>query len=400
MSSFAGVVESAFLRGEAAVTTEKNELTAVSAFDTAAIPYADITAFEARDWAVHIQTDHGPVKIARLGREWEHLYEKLYAAYNKKVLSALFVEGGPLLETEGEYRAEENGRVLSGRAVLQIYDNCVCVLPPDENARRIPLCFLDDMRQAGFELTLTLDTGERCGFIRLGRVTDPFEACVTRQLHKMREKTLAVVQQLDPSLPAMQAAAVAKRLPEGVAAPLGQLEAIAPSFAAAVEGKIRESRAAGSYEIFRELCDPAQICVGLKKQFARGSGGAEGGGVSDAAENGGPTEELMLWMIAPGKNGRTAAVEFGEADAATFLYSFACGWEAFRQSLNRALEAIAFRREGIRLRDEELLLPQYDTYKMAARRNAALQFVRGCFAGRVIHATPESWRREVEKHLG
>ena len=396
---YTGVMESGFLRGEVTLSIGKTELTAVSAFDTAVVSYADITAIEYRDWAAHLQTDRGPVKLSRMGRNGERFYDDLCAAYNKKVLAALFVAGGPLIETIGEYRAEEGGRAFAGRGVLQVYGNCVCVLPPNEDARRIPLCFLADMRQEGFVLALTLDTGERYSVIRLGRDTDPFEAGITEQLRKMRDKALAVVRQMDPALPAMQAAAIAKCLPEGVAAPLGQLAAIAPSFVKAVERKIGESSATASYAAFRELCDPAQICVGLKKQFARGGGGEATADAPEGTQEEDLEEELMLWMIAPGKNGRTAAVEFGEADAATFLYRYDCGWDSFRQSLNLALEAIAFRREGIRLRDAELLLPQYDTYKMAARRNAALQFVRGCYAGRVIHASPEKWKRNVAKHL-
>ena len=399
-----GLMESGFLRGEVTLDIGKDELTAVSAFDTAAISYADIQSIEFRDWAAHIQTDHGPVKISRMGRSGDPFYDELCAAYNKKVLAALFVGGAPLIETRGEYRIEENGRTLFGRAVLQVYDNCVCILPPGEDARRIPLCFLSDMQQVGFELTLTLDTGERYSMIRLGRDTDPFEAHITKQLRKMRDKTSAMVRQIDPSLSTMQAAAIAKLVPEGAAAPLGQLTAIAPSFAKALEAKIAGSRAAESYAAFRELCGPAQICLGLKKQFGWGTQESSQEEENQEPEAGdGQQDDLMLWMIAPGRDGHTAAVEFavGEGEsAATFIYRFDCGWDAFWHSLNRALEAIAFKREVIRLGDQELLQPQYDAYKMAVRRNVSLQYVRGCFAGRVVHASPERWKREIAKHLG
>ena len=103
----------------------------------------------------------------------------------------------------------------------------------------------------------------------------------------------------------------------------------------------------------------------------------------------------MLWLLAPGENGHTAAVEFAVAEgeaAATFIYRFEGGFDAFARSFNRALEAISFKREGIRLSEEELLKPEYAHYFMASRRNAALRLIRACFAGRVIHASPEKWK--------
>ncbi|MCL2696014.1 MAG: PH domain-containing protein [Clostridiales bacterium] len=385
-NEFRGTIESAVINGEVTLTVGEEGLTAVSLFDTADFPYADITAIAFADWAAHIQTDDGPVTVSRLGLAGEPFYQKLYQAYNKKVLKALFAEGAPLLETVGEYRIEENTNVIagltrnlstaiSGRAVIQVFENCVCILPPDENARRIPLCFLSGMDQSDWQLTLSLDTGETYHLIRLGYDTTPMARCIAEQLKKLREKTIDMVKAIDPALTPAQASALAKLLPEGAAAPLGQLAAIAPTFADALRAKLAESRAGESFEVFNEICDPAEICVGLGQQ---------------------------LWLIGPGRNGRTAAVEFDVAEgesAATFLYQFDGDVPLFTKQLNRALEAIAFKREVIRLTPDELRLPQYGNYKMAVRRNASLQFIRSCFVGRVIHATPESWRRNIENQL-
>jgi NADH pyrophosphatase NudC (nudix superfamily) len=49
----------------------------------------------------------------------------------------------------------------------------------------------------------------------------------------------------------------------------------------------------------------------------------------------------------------------------------------------------------IRLTDDELRKPENADYYMAAKRTAALQFVRANFAGRVIHSSPEAWKKKL-----
>jgi hypothetical protein len=100
-------------------------------------------------------------------------------------------------------------------------------------------------------------------------------------------------------------------------------------------------------------------------------------------------------MIAPSPDGQYAAVEFAEADSATFVYRTGGNFTAFARQINRALEAIDWRREVIRLTDAELRKPENADCYMAAKRTAALQFVRANFAGRVIHSSPEAWKRKL-----
>jgi hypothetical protein len=49
----------------------------------------------------------------------------------------------------------------------------------------------------------------------------------------------------------------------------------------------------------------------------------------------------------------------------------------------------------IRLSAEELQKPENDSYLMAVKRTAALQFVRSHFVGRVIHSNTEAWKRRL-----
>jgi hypothetical protein len=308
-----------------------------------------------------------------------------------------------------------------------VYENCVVALPHDLSARRVPLCFTGGIDKGDYALTLKLLTGESYTFAKLGYDTAQFADAVEKQIRALREKSLAAIKELDTSLTAAQASQLAKIMPEGAAAPMGQLAEIAPSFAAALESKLAETRAADSYKAFKELCDPARIWVGFKKNDTADSAGGlpdMGGGIGSmlgGLTGGNPMEALggivggtatadgeepeapppdpyLLWLIVLSPDGQYAAVEFavqpGES-AATFVYQTCGDFTLFAARLNRALEAISFKREVIRMTDAELRKPENADYYMATKRTASLQFIRANFAGRVIHSSPEAWKRKL-----
>ena len=401
---------SPLLSGEVKLAVGEDALAATGLFDAVALLYADMTALYLADYAVTIQTESGNLVISRMGSWCEPFYAALLAAYNKKVLQALFVSGAPLLTAEGAYRHAENGGVLSGTAPVRLFENSVCTLPPDLHARRIPLCFLTGMDRSEYEITFHLDE-ERYSISKLGYDTAPFADGVEKQLRTLREQALAAVRELDPTLTGMQAAAIAKLMPEGAAAQMGKLAAIAPSFVQALEEAIDAGRAAESYKAFCGLSNPEDIYIGVRKNTA--SAGTAGG--PDALLSGGnPLEALkkladgesgedtpqpqpyLLWLIVPSPDKTACAVEFaGDLDdaAATFVYRFDGSFDAFAKKLNYALEAIDFKREVIRLTDGELQAAERSDRRMAVQRNPSLQLVRRCFAGRVIHSG--SWAEKL-----
>lgn len=407
---YTGWVDSLPISGEAALCIEEDRLALITLFDAHHIPYADVNAFEIRDYAVHITAKAGAFTIARLGNACEPFYDELYAAYNKKVRKALFAGKTPLLKATGEYRYTENGATAKGAAPIEVYEDCILILPPNTEARRVPMCFVTAVEKGSFALTLRLNPGESYTFSKLGYDSAPFEDVLTKRLYDLRKKALENVKALDPTLGTAQASAIAKLMPEGLAARMGELAAIAPSFVRALEEKVKESRSAESYAVLKTICAKEQICVGIRKSFGKWADaktdipGEEG--VFDESEDGPSAngeEKTMVWMIAPGENGGVAAVEFAVAEeesAATFVYRFQGGFESFARAFNRAIEAIGFKREVIRLSDDELNKPEYAEYDMAIKRNASLRFIRRCFAGRVIHCSPERWKQGLLEYMG
>jgi hypothetical protein len=413
---------SSFVNGEVKLTIGENGLTAAALFDAAEIAFAEMNLIELADYVVTVRADSGDYTFSRMGGLCQPFYDALREAYNKAVLRALFVSGKSIASATGEYRYTEavNGAAVSGSAPVYVYENSVVSLPPDLGARRVPLCFVSGMDKGDYELTLRLDTGERYTYAKLGYDTVPIEAAIEKQIRALREKSLAAVNEIDPTLTAAQASRIARLMPEGAAAPLGEIMAIAPSFVTAIEAAIADSRAVESYRVFKNVTDP-QIYVGFRKNAGSINGAAGAierltGGLGDMLGGGNPLSALgggtggetedppatpyLFWLIAPSPDGRFAAVEFAEADSATFVYRTGGDFPDFAQRLNRALEAINFKREVIRLSDAEIQKPENADYYMANKRTEALQFVRANFAGRVIHSSAEAWERKLTELWG
>ena len=427
-------VASSLVNGEAKLTVGEDALMVTALFDAVEIPYADIRALVFADYTVTLRTADGNLSFSRMGRWAQPFYGALYAAYNQKVKKALFVSGSPLLTASGTCQYTENGQTVQCLAPVEVYETCVCVLPPDENARRIPLCFANGLEKSEYSVTLRLLTGEVYTFGKLGYDTAPFANIIETQIRSLREKSLAAIAELDPSLRAVQTAQLAKCLPPGAAAPFGLLTGIAPSFVAALEIQLNNSRAAETFRIFRTRCNPEKIYVGFKKNTpdsgiagnplaALGGGNPLGtagenplgipsgslNGAAKAQEEALPPDPYTLYLIAPSPYGGACAVEFaGDPDdaAATFVfrtrdprtsagYSFDDEFAYFAHRLYRALEAIDFKREVLRLSDDELRKPAYAHYRMAVQRNSALRFVRACLVGRVIHNS--AWQCKLEE---
>jgi len=404
-------VVSPFVNGEVKLTINDNSLTVTALFDIAEIIFAKMNVLDLTDYVITVKTDDGDYIFSRMGSWCQQFYDALYNAYNKAVLRSLFIKDSPILTVTGDYHYTENIISSSGKAPVHIYENNVTVLPPNVSARRVPFCFVSGMDKGDFTLTLRLDTGESYTYAKLGYETTKFADTIEKQIRKLREESLAMVKELDATLTTAQASQIAKLMPKGVAVPMGQLYKIAPSFMAVLENKIATTKAVESYEIFKELCNPAQIWVGYwknetVKESTQGLPSAITGGLSnilDISTDDGNTgseqtvvsDQYMIWLIAPSADGQFAAVEFAEAGNATFVYRTCGNFDGFAKQLNRALEAINFKREVIRLSDEELLRLENADYYMAAKRTAALQFIRSNFVGRVIHSSTERWKNNL-----
>lgn len=393
---------------DATLTVDADGLLFTARFDQFLIPYGEMTGFHWLDGRMEIQAVDGCVAVSGMGQSAQWFYDKLYAAYNEAVLKALLVEGGYNFEAEGEYIAEENGQTRRGQAVIRLYADCLCLLPPSEEARRIPLCFLTAAENDGFTLTLTLSTGERFTLSKLGRELDNLDRLLTAALRTLRELTLAWIKELAPNLSTMQATTAAKLMPLGTAASMEKLSAAA-SLKSVLEQKIGESRMAQSYPWLCNLCGGHGLMVGAlppppenpEQPAILPVAEATHTALENEPEQAEEAEpKPILWMIAPDESRQVAAVELAlgnDEAAATYLYRVEGEWAPFAQQIDRALEATGFQRELILLPDEKLHTPEHLAASMLVRRTPALTLLRSCFVGRAIHSSHDRWQRDIEK---
>ena len=470
-----GTVASVPVNGEAEITVSEDGFALASLFDSTRAPWSDVTGLRYADYTVYVQTRAAAFAFSKLGYDAEPLYDHMLAAYCDKVRKCLFIDSGLLAKAKGDAGATRG-------VPIEVYEDCVVSLPPDLNAKRVPLSFVNGFRDQDYTLWISVIDGTQASYSKLGYDHAPVSKAIQDAIKNLREKTIRQVSAIDPAISADTASRLAKLMPEGIAAPIGTITSIAPSFAAALEDRIAQSRAAETYKVFQDISGADAVCVGFRANNLSfgdgdGDGGGDGAGGGDRAGGGGDRAEagkggaggglpggdssgmagvlggmlggggdsgmagalggmlggggdssgmagalggmlggggdaeggesspdpFIPWLIAPTPSGNACAVEFAGAtgeSAATFVYRFSGPWDAFRLKLGIALEAIAWKREIIRLTDEELADPAYADYRMANDRNEALRFVRGCFAGRALHHSMDSWRKQVTDLLG
>ncbi|MCL2712958.1 MAG: hypothetical protein FWD37_06800, partial [Methanomassiliicoccaceae archaeon] len=380
---------SPIVNGETKTTIGKDSFIVAALFDVAEIMFVDVNSIESVNYDIVVRTDDGDLIFSRMGQWAQPFHDSLCSSYNKAMLRAFFVSGEPLVTVKGDYSYVEDGKEASGKAFASVYDDCVALLPPNSLARRIPLCFVSGIEKKEFEITLKVNSCSGDGhdtytFSKLGHGTDAFANAIEKQIRALQERTLHLLKEVDPSLTTMQLSKLIKMMPNGTAAPLGDIASAASSFKAAADEKLTKGRAGDSYNVFKELCTPDKVWVGFRKSENEKTSAAAApmntpDGATDTPEN--EKQDNLCWMIAPSPDERSMTVEFAEADTATFVYRTDGNISRSAAMLNRSLEAIKFKREVIRLTDEELLLPENADYRMAAKFTSSLRFIRSNFAG-------------------
>jgi len=142
------------------------------------LDYADVAALRPVNHRVLIDTLMGEtLEISMLGFSFDGFWEELTACFNDRSLEALFIEETQLMRCEGEYVLPDE----TGRGVVALYPDAVCILPPGAGAVRVPLCFTERMELNGYQLTLALRSGGVFTVGKMGYDTKPFAERAEKQ---------------------------------------------------------------------------------------------------------------------------------------------------------------------------------------------------------------------------
>lgn len=408
VSEYEGTVSSPALSGEAKLLICADGLVIDGLFNRESVAYADMDSIAFEDYAVQIKANGETICISQMGRSCEWFHHELLDAYNSKVLSSFYVTGAPDLETEGQYRREG----INSNAVIRVFSDCLCILPPDLKARRIPFVFLNGMKKEDYTLTVMLNTGEAYSFSMLGSDLDPLENVIADHVRTQRNNDTAFIKKLRPAAGFSESAKAGVLLREGIAVPLKKLPAM---LAEILEAKVRNSKMCATYEQLKNICDHEHLAVGIKSLPEEDFEALKQALVEKLNENAEESAEesaeltfeqedalrWVIWAVILSKDGKTAVAEFsfpGE-DAATYLFRADLEWERFLILLNWGMEATKMRREVFSLTEEALKKEEYAQQRMLIVRTPALEELRKRFIGRVIHRSDEGWKKSLVEKL-
>ena len=172
--------------GDTKISIEKTGLQIGSGF----LDYADIDLLKPMSHRVLIDTAAGEcIEIAMLGFSYDGFWQELTERYADRSLEALFTGDSPVMSVEGEYQIPGE----QGRAIINLYTDSVCILPQTSNAVRIPLAFTTQIRQEGYLLSLTLQTGEEYTIGKMGYSTQPFAERALSAADKVKKERKALL---------------------------------------------------------------------------------------------------------------------------------------------------------------------------------------------------------------
>lgn len=384
---YKGKVDSPLISGEVSLIIGDTGLAISSLLETIEIRYYEMDAVRAADHKVFVIADQGRFVFEKMGQWCEPFYRALREAYDAEMRKALFVSGDPVMTAGGDFSylendngsgADEGAFVHCGKADIELYDHAVCFLTGDINSRRVPLCFVRELVKNDFEFKFILDNGDIYSCSKLGYETDPFEKRVSERIQALREKSSGLLKQIDPGLTSVQLNVLSREMTEGAAVPVRFISDTAPSLLTSIENAILESRIGETFGELKSNSNSESMFVGIKKE-------------EDA-------EDVMIWIIATSPAGGTCAVEFAGGDddaAATFIYKYEGNFGEFAGKLNHALEAIDFKKDVVRMSEDDLKDPGNPGYALALKVNKALRLVRSCYSGRLIHSSVDSWVRNL-----
>lgn len=399
--TYEGQIDSAAASGEVRLLIDENGLVCDGLFSQVFLPYHDMDSITFRDYAVFISAKGELYRIYYMGQETEWFFKDLLAGYHAKVLSVLRAEGAPALKTGGI--CEYEGKRM--QAEVELYSDCLCILPPNKFGRRYPFVFVNDMKKEAYSLTFSLSTGERCSFSMLGHDLEPLERLSTGCLHKLRKSNTDFLLSLCSTLRMPDLMAAARLSAEGIAACLRSLPA---ALGKTLADKARNSKMGAYYDSLLSLGDKNELAIGVKalpeevvEQLKEALLEKLNANAEQAVTLTAKQEDALMWIVfaaIASADGKYAVVEFAfpNEDAATYVFRTNGSFTAFLPLLNRALEASSLRREVFSSPEQKLS----DDARMLIARTPAIEALRKLYAGKAVHRSPKAWAESVSSLLG
>ena len=353
---------------------------------------------------VLILTSNEHLTLFNLGYRYEDFLRVLSRLRNELLLKDMLMQetlkkSGA--EAEFVYFDEDGSEKQRGKCEPRLYETALVIIPEKGEITRIPYSDISGIQDEDFTLTITTDFDEKFVFSMMGKQFDPFTQNLSGIMNELSLKVQSSLKDLLPIADPSVIRRAARFMKEGKAARRSDLESISPQLWEELEKKLEVSGIKEEYDFLKSLAWKEKMCIGLKRGLL-----------------GDLTGEYIWFLIPiystkPDEAGNAVAMEAISAEGggkATYFFRIVSRKDYpnfkkieelhrevdnFIKRINRCMLAINFRREPIYLPDEKLEEPQYQKYKFAVGKIPALQELRQLFIGRVIHSSPEQWKKDV-----
>jgi len=347
----------------------------------------DISEFLADDFKISLSLiGGGKVILSELGYQYEdfvRVLNKLHHEITQKEL--LMKEGGGKGSYEGSYVYRKGGEEESGEAEVEVSDTGLVVKPKQGNLIRISYTEINNFSDKEYEISIVTESVEILLF-GFGEYFDSLSRAIKESLNELSLKTQSILKEFLPELDPLIVKKASELLKDGQAVSREKIDKVSPSIWMGLEKKLAILEIKESYDYLMSLSKTKQIFFGIKRDLM------------------GDLTGEYIWFLMPinslkGDNfivmEAASTIEGGGKATYFFKISGKENIDELVKKINRCMIAINFRREPIYLKDEDLEKPEYLKYKTAVNRIPELKLIRQLFVGRVIHASPEEWKENV-----
>lgn len=393
-------------KGESQVRLEEENISILPKFgEPLFFSLRDILEISEGDYKIHLAlSSKEKLILFNLGYRYEDFLRILSKLRNEILLKDMLMhetlrKSG--VEAEFIYFDENGNEKQKGKCEPRLYETALVIIPEKGELIRIHYSDILEIQEEDFALAITTDFGEKYVFSKMGSQFDSFTKTLSDLMNELSLKVQSSLKELLPKADPFVIRRAAKFMKEGKAAKRSDLESVSPELWEELEKKLEVAGIKEEYEFLKSLAQKEKMCIGLKRGLL-----------------GDLTGEYIWFFIPiystnPGEPGNAVAMEAvsGEGGGkATYFFRIVSRkdypnftniedlhreTDDFIKRMNRCMLAINFRREPIYLPDERLKEPQYQKYQFAIAKIPALRELRQLFIGRVIHSSPEQWKKDV-----
>lgn len=392
--------------GEARARLEEEKLAILPKFgEPLFLSYRDILDISEGDYKVRLTlSSKEDLLLSNLGYRYEDFLRVLSKLRNEVLLGDMLMQENLRrfgVEAEFVYWDESGKESGGGKCEPRLYETALVVIPERGYFIRIPYSDLLEISEEDHSLILTTEYGQKVVLSMMGNQFDPFVKMLSTLNNELQLKVQSHLKEILPGFDPLVIRKAARFMKEGRAAKRSDIESISPDLWIELEKRLEVAGIKEGYDFLKALSQQEKICVGLKRGLL-----------------GDLTGEYIwflipIYSVLPDEPGNAIAMEAtaGEGGGkATYFFRIVSrkDYPEFKEieelhkeaddlikRINRCMRDINFRREPIYLSDGRLEEPQYLNYRFAVQRLPGLQTLRHLFIGRVIHASPEQWKRDV-----